>query len=132
MTTYLDTACAATEIAAAQAARRAAKPALNFHGLTLAEAQRLADFAIGREHTHTQQPYGTERFTIQKASPRQCVQGRDDGWTLDVQGIVIEGSETSYLGGHRSTSNTAGRWSTVYGMKASEIAAARSLHASCG
>jgi len=96
--------------------------------LTRKQAEDLARVAIGRVHTHTQQPYGTERFVIERASLR----AHPGGVAVDVSGRVIEGSETSYLCGHRSTRDTAGRQTWLYAFRVEDLMSGESVRVSCG
>ncbi len=96
--------------------------------LTEKQAQDLARVAIGRVHTHTQQPYGTQRFTIERASVRQY----PGGYAVDIAGEVIEGSETSYLCGYRSTRDMSGQWAYLYAYKTEDLMSGESSRVSCG
>lgn len=44
-----------------------------------------------------------------------------------LEGIVLEGSETSRIGAHRSTQDTAGRHRIIYGVRAREVAEGRCI-----
>lgn len=60
-------------------------------------------------------PYGTETL-------HQLTWGSYNGHPT-LEGVVLSGSETSRIGGHRSTRDTAGRRRTIYGVRATEVLA---------
>lgn len=75
---------------------------------------------VGQSFEHDMQPYGVRRFIIEKVErhtyklsyyPYNTVS------KLRLYGRIYWGHETSYLFGHTSTRDIAGRMETVYGVE---------------
>lgn len=102
----------------------------------LVEVQEAEGLKIGDLFTDHVQPHGTrtmrvERIREGRLEPRYLYGCTDDRyWQLD--GVVVEGTETSRLFQHTSTKSIVGRPHTSYGVRADEMQRHEKVTAICG